>query len=281
MTSIGKIMKEIVIPHRKGNIRLNPELVVLEDAHIQGFLLGTDYQRMYGIDIHNSKNRHITIGTSKEKKFSLGLLALEHKVSELSLVIDQNKVAEVMQNPVPKNIKEMQSFLGFASYYRNHIKDFDHMTKRRDAYERIKHELTNAPVLILPDFEIPFKLYTDAACIQGLEAALHQRQILYGEPREGVIFYISRKLKDLEGRYGANQTEGLCLFWALEKLNYYLEGAIFEFYTDCTALKSLLNIKTTNRHMLRWQIAIQEYRGNMTIIYKEGKSQTNSNGLSR
>ncbi|MBW0470713.1 hypothetical protein O181_010428 [Austropuccinia psidii MF-1] len=33
--------------------------------------------------------------------------------------------------------------------------------------------------------------------------------------------------------------------------------------------------------MLRWQIAIQEYRGNMTIIYKEGKSHTNSDGLSR
>ncbi|MBW0523170.1 hypothetical protein O181_062885 [Austropuccinia psidii MF-1] len=44
---------------------------MLEDAHIQGILLGTDYQRMYGIDIDNSQNRHITIGTIKEKKFSL------------------------------------------------------------------------------------------------------------------------------------------------------------------------------------------------------------------
>ncbi|MBW0560903.1 hypothetical protein O181_100618 [Austropuccinia psidii MF-1] len=40
-------------------------------------------------------------------------------------------------------------------------------------------------------------------------------------------------------------------------------------------------MKTTNRHMLRWQIAIQEYRGNMTIIYKEVKSHTNADGLSR
>ncbi|MBW0592006.1 hypothetical protein O181_131721, partial [Austropuccinia psidii MF-1] len=45
MTSIGTIIKGIIIPHRKGNIRLNPEFVVLDDAHIQGFLLGTDYQR--------------------------------------------------------------------------------------------------------------------------------------------------------------------------------------------------------------------------------------------
>ncbi|MBW0476626.1 hypothetical protein O181_016341 [Austropuccinia psidii MF-1] len=69
--SIGKIIKEIIITHRKGNIRLNPDWFVLENAHIQGFLLGTDYQRIYGIDIYNSNNRHITIGTNKEKKFLL------------------------------------------------------------------------------------------------------------------------------------------------------------------------------------------------------------------
>ncbi|MBW0499294.1 hypothetical protein O181_039009 [Austropuccinia psidii MF-1] len=40
-------------------------------------------------------------------------------------------------------------------------------------------------------------------------------------------------------------------------------------------------MKTTNRQMLRWEIAIQEYRGNITIICKEGKSHTNEDGLSR
>ncbi|MBW0549308.1 hypothetical protein O181_089023 [Austropuccinia psidii MF-1] len=58
MTSIGTIIKEIIIPHRKVNIRLNPEFVVLDDAHIQGFLLGTDYQRMHGIDIYYTNFTH-------------------------------------------------------------------------------------------------------------------------------------------------------------------------------------------------------------------------------
>ncbi|MBW0530685.1 hypothetical protein O181_070400 [Austropuccinia psidii MF-1] len=88
-------------------------------------------------------------------------------------------------------------------------------------------------------------------------------------------------LKDSEARYGVTQTECLCLVWALEKLHYYLEGAFFEVYTDCTSLKSLLNMKTTNIHMLRWHTAIQEYIGNMNIIYKEGKIHTNADGLSR
>ncbi|MBW0486092.1 hypothetical protein O181_025807 [Austropuccinia psidii MF-1] len=74
--------------------------------------------------------------------------------------------------------------------------------------------------------------------------------------------------------------ECLCLVWALEKLNYLLEGCVFEVITDCTAVKSLLNMKTPNRHMLRWQIAIQEYRGNMTIFHKDGNIHKNADGLS-
>ncbi|MBW0497897.1 hypothetical protein O181_037612 [Austropuccinia psidii MF-1] len=202
------------------------------------------------------------------------LPALGNKGSGLSLAIDQKKVAAVLQKQVPIKIEEMQSFLGFASYYKNHI-------KRRDAYERNKKKLTNAPVLILPQLELPFKSFIDAARNQCLGAALHQRQILDVEPREGVICYISRQLKDSKDRYGATQTECLCLFWSLGKLHYYLEGAVFEVYTDCTTLKSLLNMKTANRHMLRWQIAIQEYKRNLTIIYKEGKIHTNADSLSR
>ncbi|MBW0565307.1 hypothetical protein O181_105022 [Austropuccinia psidii MF-1] len=65
------------------------------------------------------------------KKCNVGhqeLLALGHKISSLSLAIEQNKVAAVLQKPVLKTIKEMQSLLGFASYYRNHIKTFAHIT---------------------------------------------------------------------------------------------------------------------------------------------------------
>ncbi|MBW0481340.1 hypothetical protein O181_021055 [Austropuccinia psidii MF-1] len=154
------------------------------------------------------------------------LLALGHKVSGLSLAIDQNKVAAVLKKPVSKNIKEMQLFIGF----------------------------------------LQFRLYIDSAFSLGLGAALHQRQIVDGELREHVTCYIFRKLKYSEASNGETQTECLCLVWALEKDPYYLEGAVFEVYTDCTELKSLLNMKTTNRHMLGCKIAIQEYRGKMTII---------------
>ncbi|MBW0588531.1 hypothetical protein O181_128246, partial [Austropuccinia psidii MF-1] len=133
------------------------------------------------------------------------------------------------------------------------------MTQERiQAYDKIKYALTNAPLLLMTAWKLPFKLYIDA-CGEVLEAALHQVQLVNDKPYEGPICFISRQIKPTEARYGASQMECLCLVWALENLHYYLDGSVFEVITDYDAVKSLLKMKTPNRHMLRWQIAIQEW----------------------
>ncbi|MBW0535279.1 hypothetical protein O181_074994 [Austropuccinia psidii MF-1] len=225
------------------------------------------------------------------------LKAMGHVVSGLSLGIDKNKVAAVFLKPMPQKKKEIQSFLGFEGYYRQHIKDYSSIARplyklcdkdrvfeitvdRVKAFKSLRHALTTAPLLLMPEFKMPFKLYIHASG-DGLGAELHQVQIINDKPVEGPICFISRQMKPTEARYGESQMECLCLVWALEKLNYFLEGCVFEVITDCTAVKSLLNMKTPNRHMLRWQIAIQEYRGNMTIVYKDGNIHKNAYGLSR
>ncbi|MBW0535361.1 hypothetical protein O181_075076 [Austropuccinia psidii MF-1] len=114
---------------------------------------------------------------------------------------------------------------------------------RVKAFESLRQALTTAPLLLMPDFKLPFKLYI-AASGDGLGAALHQVQILNDKAVEGPICFISRQIKPTEARYGASQMECLCLFWALENLNDFLEGCVFEVITDFTAVKSLLNMKT-------------------------------------
>ncbi|MBW0530975.1 hypothetical protein O181_070690 [Austropuccinia psidii MF-1] len=126
------------------------------------------------------------------KKCNFGfheLKALGHVVSGLSLGVYKNKVAAVLLKIIPHNKKEMMSFLGFASYYRPHLKDFEvharllyticdqqtvfEMTQERiQAHEKIRYSLTNAPLLLMPDWKLPFKMYIDA-CGEGLGAALH------------------------------------------------------------------------------------------------------------
>ncbi|MBW0480373.1 hypothetical protein O181_020088 [Austropuccinia psidii MF-1] len=75
--------------------------------------------------------------------------------------------------------------------------------------------------------------------------------------------------------------ECLCLVWTLEKLHCHLVGSAFEVISDCNAVKSTLNMKTPNRSMLRWQISIQKYRANKTIVHKAGNINKNTDGLSR
>ncbi|MBW0558247.1 hypothetical protein O181_097962 [Austropuccinia psidii MF-1] len=198
---------------------------------------------------------------------------------------------------MPKIKKEVQEFLGFSGYYRQRTKDFARSAKllyklcdqkavyemteeRIKAYEELRNLLTNAPFLLIPDWKLPFKLYIDA-CGEGLGAALHQTQIINYKPVEGPICFISRKIKPTKERYGARKMECLFLVWALKKLNYYLDGTVFGVIIDCNAVKSLLNMKPPNRHMQRWQIAIQEYTGNMTIAHKSGNIHKNADGLSR
>ncbi|MBW0532453.1 hypothetical protein O181_072168 [Austropuccinia psidii MF-1] len=103
----------------------------------------------------------------------------------------------------------------------------------------------------------------------------------FEKPSEGPVCYFARQIKPTEATYSASQMEFLCLVWALEKLCYYLDGSVFEAITDCDAVKSLLNIKTPKRQMLRWQIDIQEYRGNMTMVHQAGIIHKNADRHSR
>ncbi|MBW0532720.1 hypothetical protein O181_072435 [Austropuccinia psidii MF-1] len=113
------------------------------------------------------------------------------------------------------------------------------MTEERvKAYEDLKNSLTNAPFLLMPDWELTFKLYIDA-CGEGLGAALHQTKIINDKPVEGPICIISRQIKPTEATYGASKMECLFIVWALEKLHYYLDGPVFDIITDCNAVKSL------------------------------------------
>ncbi|MBW0487361.1 hypothetical protein O181_027076 [Austropuccinia psidii MF-1] len=151
--------------------------------------------------------------------------------------------------------------------------------ERVKAYKELKNSLANATFLLIPDWKLPFKLFI-YSCGEGLGAALYQTQIINEKPVEEPICFISRKIEQREATYGASQMECLCFMWALEKLHYYFDGTLFDVITDCNAVKYLLNLKTQNRHMLRWQIAIQEYTGNMTIAHKSGNIHKNEDGLS-
>ncbi|MBW0515522.1 hypothetical protein O181_055237 [Austropuccinia psidii MF-1] len=267
---------------------------------------------MCGIYLHNNNDRYFTIGDNKHQKFAFLPFKRQitvSKVSTVTLELEELKSEQLNEAEMSLHLTDKQeSELSALLYY--HKEDFSsdkeplgamfgheveiilnierpypplfkrpsyqESPKSREALEIHIKELLDLGFII----KLLFKLYIDASG-DGLGAAIHKVQIVNDKPVEGPICFISRKVKPIEARYGESQLECLFLVWALEKLNYLLEGCIFEVITDCTAVKSLLNMKTSNRYMVRWQIAIQEYRGNMNIIYKGGNIHKNSDGLSR
>ncbi|MBW0571279.1 hypothetical protein O181_110994 [Austropuccinia psidii MF-1] len=91
-------------------MRLNPGFLVFEDAHIQVFLLVTDYQRMNGIDIYNYRNRHVTLGTNKEKKMYLDIYQLSNQ-DPLEELINEFKEGKLSSNLTSRQKVSLPKFL--------------------------------------------------------------------------------------------------------------------------------------------------------------------------
>ncbi|MBW0534583.1 hypothetical protein O181_074298 [Austropuccinia psidii MF-1] len=70
MQTLGIFETIVIFPHINGNLRITVEFVVMENCSRTHFILGNDYLIMYGIDLHNNKDRYFTIRDNKHKKFA-------------------------------------------------------------------------------------------------------------------------------------------------------------------------------------------------------------------
>ncbi len=150
----------------------------------------------------------------------------------------QKKVEAVHAAPRPTTKTQVRAFLGLAGYYRCFIPNFSSLaapltdlTRKgqpervvwnpdaEEAFRRVKHALTEEPVLRAPDFGCPFLLQTDAS-ETGLGAVLSQVQ----DGEEHPVLYISRKLTKAERNYATVEREALAIKWAVLELRYYLFG---------------------------------------------------------
>ena len=233
---------------------------------------------------------------------------LGYTVSDKGVSTDPDKVAVVKEWKVPESVKELRSFLGFASYYRRFIKNFAkiagplhdlqntclHNIKKNKgkcrpfseqwnidhqvAFDKLRILLTTAPVLGYADFTKPFIVETDASNL-GLGAVLSQEDE-NGKAR--VISYASRRLRPPEKNmenYSSMKLELLALKWAVtDKFRSYLIGNEFTVYTDNNPLKYLQSAKLGAVEQ-RWVSQLASF--NFRVQYRPGKENANADALSR
>jgi hypothetical protein len=130
---------------------------------------------------------------------------LGHTISQAAIAVDPDKVQEGMNWKPPTTVRQIQSFLGLAGYYRRFIPDFSRIAKPiiellkkeakfvwgqkcEDAFHTLRQHLTTAPVLAQPDISKPSDVYCDASGT-GLGCVLMQdnRVIAYDQEHSGLM----------------------------------------------------------------------------------------------
>ncbi|KAI4901978.1 hypothetical protein NFI96_025061 [Prochilodus magdalenae] len=216
---------------------------------------------------------------------------LGHVVSEEGVATDPGKVQAVQQWPAPRDVSELRSFLGLASYYRRFVQGFADIaaplhrltekgapfqwTDEADkAFRHLGRVLCAAPVLALPQVGGQFIVDSDASN-RGLGAVLSQMQ----GGQERVIAYYSRALSKQERNYCVTRRELLAVVSGLKHFRHYLYATPFVLRTDHASLTWLMQFKEPEGQVARWITALQEFQ--FTIQHRAGRLHSNADALSR
>ncbi|GKC91876.1 reverse transcriptase domain-containing protein [Tanacetum coccineum] len=142
------------------------------------------------------------------------------------------------------------------------------------AFQTLKKKLTEAPILIAPNWDQPFELMCDASDY-AIGAVLGQRVEKHFRP----IHYASKTMNEAETNYTTTEKEMLAVVYAFEKFRSYLIMNKSIVYTDHSALKYLFNKKDAKARLLRWVLLLQEF--DFKVIDTKGAENYAADHLSR
>ena len=219
---------------------------------------------------------------AKDKLVFLGFV-----VSSKGIEVDDSKVEAILNWPTPTSVGQIRSFHGLAGFYRRFVKDFstiacplNELTKKNVpfvwgkaqqlAFDELKKRLTQAPLLVLPDFSKTFEIECDASGI-GIGGVLMQN----GRP----VAYHSEKLDGARLNYPIYDKELYALVRVLQVWQHYLWPKEFVIHSDHESLKFLKSQTNLNKRHAKWVEFIESFP--YVIKYKKGKENVVADALSR
>ncbi|GKB27875.1 reverse transcriptase domain-containing protein [Tanacetum coccineum] len=180
-------------------------------------------------------------------------IVLGHNISKSGIEVDRAKFDVIAKLPHPTSVKGVQSFL---------------------AFNILKKKLTEAPILVAPNWDLPFEIMCDASDY-AVGAVLGQRKTKHFQP----IHYASKTMTDAQAHYTTTEKELLAVVYAFEKFRPYLVLSKTIVYTDHSGLKYLLAKKDANPRLLQWILLLQEF--DVIIRGKKGAENLAADHLSR
>jgi len=233
-------------------------------------------QRLLDLDLYLQPKKCSFNQTSVEY---LGLI-----ISKGELCMDPVKLMAVSNWPTPKTMKEVQKWLGFCNFYRCFVKNYSalaqplfNLTKKdvpfhwdhaeEQAFHKLQSALTLAPVLILPDYEKPFTLITDASDYATGSILEQEDAFGYSHP----VAYFSKSLQPAEHNYEIHDKELLAIIHSLKHFHHYLQGNkhCTKIFSDHTNLQYFTMKQSLTCRQSRWSLFLATY--DFIIISKPGK----------
>ena len=216
-------------------------------------------------------------------------------VSAEGIKPDPAAVSKIQEWMPPRNREELQSFLGFANYYRDFIpfhaakvqpmqellrknQHFYWKEKHQEAFDSVKQALADATALAAPNEEGRFVLDTDASAV-AIAGILHQEQQYNGKTILRPIVYGSKSLTRTQMSYGAPKLEMYAVFYFIEKFHSYLAGREFTLRVDNQALSWLKTYSMDQAMIGRWIARLDQYH--FKTIHRPRTQHRNADGLSK
>src|SRR6202795_3427796 len=208
--------------------------------------------------------------------------------------MDPKKVAGIRDWPIPKKLKELQGFLGFANFYRRFVKDFSKRAaplhsllkkniewkwrkEHQQAFENLKEAFTSEPILVYPDPKRPLRVEADSSGY----ATGSVLSMLCEDGKWRPCAYLSKSLNEVERNYDIHDREMLSIMRSLGEWRHYLEGADHkvEILTDHKNLEYFMNAKKLNQRQARWSLELSRY--DFILKSRPGSSSGKPDALSR
>ena len=213
-------------------------------------------------------------------------------VSIDGVTMDQRRVTAIQDWPKPKSFHDVQVFLGFVNFYRRFIHHYSQIAgpltgllkgsekgkksgpfewpdDAEDAFDKLRHAFTVAPLLRHFDLQLPIRIETDAS-EYALAGILTQLQD-FNKQWHPVAFH-SRKMIDAERNYETHDQELLAIVTMFKHWRHYLEGANHpvEVLTDHNNLKYFMGQPSLNGRQARWAMKLSSF--DFFISHRSGKT---------
>nr|GEW02483.1 reverse transcriptase domain-containing protein [Tanacetum cinerariifolium] len=279
---------------------IDPEFCTHKILIEEDFELAVQHQRRVNPKIHDVIKQEM-LKMCEDTNFCLNWekshfmvkegIVFGHKISKEGIEVNKAKVDVITKLPHPITVKGIRSFLGHAGFYRMFVKDFLKIARLMtrllekdtpfifskecvEAFQTLKRKLTEAPILIAPDWDMPFELMCDASDF-AIGAVLGQHQEKHFRP----IHYATKTMTEAKSNYTTTKKEMLAVVYAFEKFWSYLIMNKSIVYTDHSALKYLFAKKDSKARFLRWVLLLQEFT--FKVIDTKGAENLAADHLSR